>query len=181
MGFDKQIAIRCFEENPPSSEGRVVVDHWLSLWRDNNLPLRADFAPKGVVKELRSIAIFDVVPDKSVHCRLIGSGLSEGLGRDITGEDWLALTRPEDRPIRLERWSAVTRGAIGRGLRATYRQSGAIQYSEELLLPFGDLPANGVHQVLYHLSWKQTTYDPTRGGVTAVNMLANEFRLIPLA
>lgn len=180
MGFDRQIAVRCFEEIPPGIDGKPVTDYWLSLWRGDALPLRADFKPKSVVKALRAIAIFDVVPDKSVRCRLMGSGLTEGLGRDATGQDWLALTKPEHRPARLQRWSDVARGAIGRGLRVGYRESGAKQFSEELMLPFAAPEDGDVHQVLYHISWKQTVYDPTRGGVEAVNMLADEFRLTDL-
>jgi hypothetical protein len=180
MRFDRQIAIRCFEDNPPSIDARPVVDYWLSLWRGDALPPRADFKPKAVVKALPSIAIFDVVPDKSVHCRLMGSSLTQGLGRDPKGEDWIALTRPEDRPERLQRWSRVARGAIGRGLRSGYRESGARQFAEELMLPFAPGEGSDVHHILYHLSWKQTVYDPTRGGVDAVNGLADEFRLTDL-
>ncbi|MGN6516368.1 MAG: PAS domain-containing protein [Rhizomicrobium sp.] len=180
MSFDKQVAVRCFEESPPSIDGKPVVDYWLSLWRDEALPSRADFSPKAIIKALHAVAIFDVIPGQSVHCRLMGSGLAEGLGRDPKGEDWIALTRPEDRVPRLQRWSDVARGAIGRGLRTGYRESGAKQYSEELLLPFAASGDGDVHQVLYHISWKQAVYDPTRGGVDAVNSLAEEFRLFDL-
>lgn len=180
MGFNKEIAVRSFGENPPSIDARPVVDHWLSLWRGDVLPSRAEFKPKAVVKALPAIAIFDVVPDKSVHCRLMGSALTQGLGQDPKGRDWIALTRPEDRQARLQRWSDVARGAIGRGLRTGYRESGAKQFSEELLLPFAFAEDDGTHQVLYHISWKQTVYDPTRGGVDAVNSLAEQFRLIDL-
>ena len=180
MSFDKQIAIRCFEDNPPSIDAKPVVEYWLSLWRGDALPARAEFSPKVVVKALPAIAIFDVVPDESVYCRLMGSSLTQGMGQDPKGKDWIALTRPEDRAPRLKRWSDAARGAIGRGLRMGYRVSGAKQFSEELLLPFGPGEGSDVHQVLYHISWKQTTYDPTRGGVDAVNSLAEQFRLIDL-
>lgn len=180
MGFDKQIAIRCFEENPASIDGKPVVDYWLSLWRGDALPVRADFSPKGIFKSLHAVALFDVVPDKSVHCRLMGSGLIQGLGRDPKGEDWIALTRPEDRAARLQRWSDTARGGIGRGLRPGYRESGEKHLSEELMLPFAPAEGSDVHQVLYHISWKQTVYDPTRGGVEAVNSLADEFRITDL-
>ena len=180
MGFYKQIAVRCFEENSPSIDGKPVVDYWLSLWRGDALPVRSDFSPKGIMKSLQSVALFDVVPYQSVHCRLMGSGLTQGLGRDPKGEDWIALTRPEDRATRLQRWSDVARGAIGRGLRTGYRASGAKQLSEELMLPFAPNDGSDVHHVLYHISWKQTVYDPTRGGVEAVNSLADEFRITDL-
>lgn len=179
-GFDYQAAVRCFEESPPSFDGKPIVDYWLSLWRGDQLPARADFSPKSVAKILSAIALFDVVPDKSVYCRLMGSGLTQGLGHDPKGQDWIALTRPEDRQTRLQRWSDVARGGIGRCLRVGYRESGAKQLSEELMLPFAPAEGEEVRQVLYHISWKQSVYDPTRGGVDAVNSLATEFRLTDL-
>jgi len=180
MSFDKQIAVRCFEENPPSIDAKPLVEYWLSLWQGDALPARTDFKPKAVVKALPAIALFDVVPDNSVHCRLMGSSLTQGLGQDPKGKDWMELTRPEDRPERLQRWSEAARGAIGRGLRTGYRASGEKQFSEELLLPFAAPDDGTACQVLYHISWKQTTYNPTRGGVDAVNSLAEEFRLTNL-
>ncbi len=180
MGFDKAVAIRCFEENPASKEGAAVAHYWLSLWRGDALPVRADFKPMTIAKELPAIALFDVVPEQSVWCRLQGSALAQGLGQDITGKDWIAMTKPADRPMRLKRWSDVARGAIGRGLRPGYRESGAVQFSEELMLPFGDIAPDGGRQVLYHISWHQTLYDPTRGGITAVDSVVPEFSLTPL-
>jgi hypothetical protein len=180
IAFDKDAAQRCFDEHRPSSEGNDVARYWLSLWRGDRLPRRADFEPKKIAPHLRALALFDVMPDTSVRCRLMGSALAEGLGHDLTGQDWLALTRPEDRPLRLQRWSAVARGAIGRGLRPGHRASGEFQISEEILLPFGDEAPDGSRQVAFHLSWRQSTYDPTRTGVGNVNGLSMEFQLTDL-
>jgi hypothetical protein len=157
-----------------------VAQYWLSLWRDDALPLRADFKPRDVADQLPSIAIFDVVPDKSVRCRLFGSVLAQGLGRDVTGEDWLALTPEPMRAARLERFSAVARGAIGRGIRPSLRESGEQQFSEEILLPFGDMAADGTRQVLVHVSWRPTAYDPTVTTLEFSGGLALAFRLTPL-
>lgn len=60
------------------------------------------------------------------------------------------------------------------------RESGEPQHAEELMLPFGDEGEDGARQVLYHLSWRQSAWDPTRGGIEAVNRLSQEFRLISL-
>jgi hypothetical protein len=178
--FDYNAAARCFDENRLSSEGNDVARYWLSLWHGDQLPVRADFQPKKIASHLRAVGIYDVVPDVSVRCRLMGSALAEGLGQDITGQDWLALTRPEDRPVRLQRWSAVANGAIGRGLRPGHRASGEYQISEEILLPFGDVAEDGSRQILFHLSWRQSTYDPTRTGVENVNGLSLEFHITDL-
>jgi hypothetical protein len=180
MHFDKEIAIRYFGDRRLSREADEVARYWLSLWRGDQLPSRKDFRPQDIAPHLRALAIFTVIPDCSVFCRLQGSALVEALGQDITGQDWIALTKQEDRPTRLERWSTVARGAIGRGLRPGRRQSGEIQMSEEIMLPFGDIAHDGGRQVLFHVSWRQTAYDPTLTGVAHVNSLSLEFELMTL-
>ena len=180
MRFNKDLAMRCFAENPPGSDSRSVADYWLSLWKGDELPLRADFKPRNISDQLPVISIFEVIPDKSIHCRLHGSVLAQGFGEDITGKDWLALTPSAERSTRLQRWSDVARGAIGRGLRVGRRESGEPQYSEEMMLPFGEVGADGARQVLYHLSWRQTNYDPTVLNRSARNGLSVEFRLTDL-
>ncbi len=178
--FSKALAERCFTENPPGPDGRRLADYWLSLWRGDELPLRADWRPRDITDQLPLIAIFDVVPDKSVQCRLHGSALAQASGEDITGKDWLAMTAPEDRPMRLQRWSDVARGAIGRGLRPGRRQSGEPCHCEEMMLPFGDVPQNGSRQVLYHVAWRRANHDPNVPGIANVNRLSVEFHLTDL-
>ena len=108
------------------------------------------------------------------------SGASRRFAAFASDEDWLALTPEEARPIRLERYSSVAKGAIGRGLRAGIRESGEEHFSEELMLPFGDVGADGAHQVLLHVAWRQTPYNPTVTGVEHAVRLAIEFQLTPL-
>jgi hypothetical protein len=110
----------------------------------------------------------------------MGSFVVEGAGRDITGCDWLALTRPEERPERLKRFSDVARGAIGRGVRTASRASGETQFCEEILLPFRDVGAHGSRQVLTYIGWRPSLYDPTITGIANTGGLLREFRLTPL-
>jgi hypothetical protein len=142
--------------------------------------LRADFKPRDIADQLPSICIFDVIPGKSVRCRLFGSILAQGIGRDITGEDWLALTPEPMRATRLERYSAVARGSIGRGVRSGLRESGEQLLAEEIMLPFGDVAEDGARQVLIHVAWRQTAYDPTVTTLQHAGGLSVEFRLTPL-
>ena len=180
MSFDFAAAQRCFDECPAGKDGDRVARYWLSLWRGGCLPVRADFKPKVIADLLPSVAIFDVLPGTSVHCRLAGSHIVEGAGRDITGMDWLALTPPENRAERLSRFSSIAHGAIGRGVRSARRISGDNQFAEEIMLPFGDTRAGGVRQVLTYVGWRPTIYDPTITGVTNTGGLLLEFRLTPL-
>lgn len=178
--LNKAAAQQCFDAEPSGPNGQRVANYWLSLWRGDELPLRADFKPRDIADQLPSIGIFDVIPDKSVRCRLFGSILAQGIGRDITGEDWLALTPESQRVARLERFSTVARGAIGRGLRTSIRESGEQQFSEELLLPFGDVAGDGTRQVLVHVAWRPTAYDPTVTKLEYSGGLAIAFRITPL-
>jgi hypothetical protein len=161
-------------------EAESVVRHWLSLWRGDALPSRADFSPRQIIDQLPRIAIFEIVPDLSIRCRLAGSDIVQGAGLDITGKDILAFTPPAERATRLTRFSTVARGAIGRGLRAGFRDSGEAQFAEEIMLPFGDVGADDTRQVLVHISWRQTAYNPTRTGIENNSGLSHEVRLTPL-
>ncbi|GEM_PF-977535 len=178
--FSKAAALHCFEEEPVGKEAEGVVRYWLSLWRGDALPRRADFSPRQIVDQLPNIAIFEIVPDQSIRCRLAGSHIVEGAGLDITGKDILALTPLAERPIRLSRFSTIARGAIGRGLRPGFRDSGEAQFAEEIMLPFGDVSASGARQVLVHIDWRQTAFNPTRVGIENTSGLSHEVRLTPL-
>jgi hypothetical protein len=178
-GSHFEAAQRCFSDNPPSPDVERLAQYWLSLWRGDELPLRADFQPRKVPDLLPSIMIFDVVPEKSVYCRLAGSFIVEGAGRDITGCDWLALTKPEERSERLKRFSVVALGAIGRGIRYARRVSGNDQTCEEIMLPFADVGLNGSRQVLSYIGWQPSVFDPTIRGISNSGGLLREFRLTP--
>ncbi|MEI9929867.1 MAG: PAS domain-containing protein [Rhizomicrobium sp.] len=180
MSFDFDIARRCFDECPASKDGNRLARYWLSLWHDGRLPTRAEFKPKHIADLLPAICIFDVVPDVSVRCRLAGSRIVEGAGEDITGKDWLALTTPENRGQRLARFSEVARGGIGRGTRAARRASGDRQHAEEIMLPFGDIAADGARQVLIYVGWRPSLYNPAIKNVANTGGLLLEYQLTQL-
>jgi hypothetical protein len=180
LSFDFDAARRCFDENPASADGERLARYWLSLWRGDRLPVRADFKPRAIANLLPAVCIFEVIPGKSVHCRLAGSHIVEGAGRDITGMDWLALTPSDNRAERLSRFSIVADGAIGRGVRSARRVSGDSQVAEEIMLPFGDTGTGGVRQVLTYIGWRPSLYDPAVRGITNTGGLLLEFRLTAL-
>jgi len=180
LSFDFSAAQRCFDETPAGKEGDRLARYWLSLWRAGQLPMRADFKPKAITEILPSLSIFEVVLGVSVYCRLAGSHIVQGAGRDITGLDWLALTPPENRAVRLSRFSDVAHGAVGRGMRSARRVSGDMQLAEEIMLPFGDVGSSGARQVLTYIGWRPSVYDPAITGVTNTGGLLQEFRLTPL-
>jgi hypothetical protein len=176
-GLRFETAQRCFADDPASPDGERLAQYWLSCWRGDELPLRADFRPRDVADLLPNISLLDVVPDKSVYCRLMGSFIVEGAGRDFTGCDWIAVTKPEERQERLKRFSDVARGAIGRGIRCARRKSGEMQTCEEIMLPFGDVGADGSRQVLTYIGWRPSVYDPTITGMANTGGLLHDFRL----
>jgi len=181
-GFDFAAALRCFEDRPACPEVERLARYWLSLWRDGRLPSRGDFQPKAVGDLLPALCLFDVVPNRSVRCRLVGSRLVEAAGGvDITGRDWIEMTAPSDRRERMRRFSEVARGAIGRGMRVGRRQSGERQYAEEIMLPFDDVAPDGTRQVLLFISWTPSLYDPTLTGLERNRGLLLRFALTPLA
>lgn len=157
---------------------RQVAEYWLSLSQDGALPQREVFDPNAVSTMLRGCGLFDVRVGQSIHVRIPGMMLRLAFGRDIAGEDWLAITSARHRDQRLARFSAVAQGAIGVGRRRTRRASGDDVDVEEVMLPFtpGD---DGVCPVLVHTNWRPEGQEWFGVESPYAMTLASEFHLVP--
>jgi hypothetical protein len=178
MGFDFHGAKARLESESLTERNRKIVEHWLSLWPGDALPQRGDFRPRGVAPLLTGIALFDVVPNQSVTCRLAGTALRGALGVDITGKDWLALTKEAQRATRLARYTAIAEGNAAISLLEAPHVSGAIITAEQVLLPFESEPG-GICTVLMHVDWRPS-YSDNLPEAPESGALAREFRLVPL-
>ena len=157
-----------------------MVEYWLSLSRGGALPCREAFDPTAASELLRGCGLFDVVPGKSVHCRIAGMLLKLIFGSNTSGRDWLALTPARHRRQRMVRYSAVAQGAIGIGRRDVFREEREPVRIEEVMLPFADVSAGGVYQVLVHTDWRPEGEEWFGVEPTYAVTLADEFHLIRL-
>jgi hypothetical protein len=150
--LNKTAAENAIAELGLSAANKSLANYWLSLWRGDALPERSQFRPNKIRALLPNLLMFDVVPDKSVTVRLAGTGLRYILGEDITGRNWLELTRVHHRPTRLRNLSAVARGAVMSARRRVTMVAGDDHINEEIVLPFAR-DEDGQSQVVAHAVW----------------------------
>lgn len=131
-----------------------VAQYWLSLWSNGRPPKRSAFNPERLRDVLQGIAVFDVRPGESVRCRLAGPAYKFRFGFEISGRDWLALTVPDQRQLRLERNSLTVGGAMSAGRRRDPDRNGPSQWFSDVQLPFSDIAEDGARSYLHHSNWR---------------------------
>ena len=136
-----------------SANCRTVADYWLSLWDGDAWPARDSFRPAKLGPLLRNIILLDIVPGRSAQVRLAGTGITNVLGMELTGMDWLATVTGERRQQRLAELSRIAQGAISVTTRTVTLAHGPQQTVPEILLPFRAPADGGPTQVLYFLNW----------------------------
>lgn len=179
--FDYARASLALEATPLGPLNRKLAQYWLSLWDGNSLPSRSAFNPARVRDLLPGIVILAVRPGEAIQCRLAGSAIQMGLGQDITGKDWLAMTPADQRKTRMERVSTLCAGAASRNIRSGFTWGGSAVTAEELQLPFADAAEDGTRLLLSHTGWRSGTFDRRNPQVRDAHHVAAEFGLIPLA
>ena len=154
------------------------ANYWLTLWRDDQLPERSQFNPGKIRGLLPFLLMFDVIPDESVTVRLAGTGFRKLLGEDITGRDWLSLTRTHHRPTRLRNLSAVARGAVLGAHRRLSMVTGDERINEEIVLPFA-CEESGMCQLVAHAEWRLDRLISV-SDVKSIEDDTQDFRLLPI-
>ena len=152
-------AIAALRELDIKGDHAWLADYWLSLWQDNQLPARADFHPQRVCELLPGIAIFEVKPNVGVHCRIAGSYFLHRFGLDIARKDWLAITPPEARTLRLARNTRIATGAISLCRRRDPNRSDEGALITDIQLPFRPEPGGETTCYLHRSDWKPRNVD----------------------
>lgn len=178
--MDQEVLVRALKRLHITAANWQMVEYWLSLWEGGEVPRRESFDPSAASELLRGCGLFEVVPGRSVHCRIAGTILKLVFGPDVAGQDWLAITAPRNRHQRLVRYSAVAQGAVGLGRRQALRKPGAMVQIEEVMLPFRDLSENGTRFVLVHSDWRPEGQEWFGVDPTNALTLADDFHIIPL-
>jgi len=137
-----------------SAVSRQVAMHWLSLWKDGEPPRRADFSPDSLKEAAAGIAIFDVVPRQRVVCRFAGPAYKFLFGCDITGKDWLSLTRSEHQADRLKHDTEVVLGAAAAAKQRDPNRDGPDALFQDVQLPFSNVGVDGTRSYLRHIDWR---------------------------
>ena len=143
---------RRFDREAVYPANRSILEYWLSLRRDDGLPLRTDFDLRHV-PSLSKLSLIQIWPEERLVCRLSGTALVRMIGRDLTGCDILANTAPEFRRERMARYVNCMDGFIHRSVRTLQGASGDPVRNECLILPFGDVREDGSRQALLAADW----------------------------
>ncbi len=176
--FSRTKARAFIEEMNLEESCLALATHWLSLWQNDALPPRARLSPANIRPFLPSLMLFDVVPDVSVTVRLAGTGHRDILGRELTGEDWVAAAPEDHRATRLKIFTTVANGALCVAHRRVAMTIGEDYVSEEILLPFAP-NAQGVSLVLVYVNWKPEQFVRIKS-VTQVGGGPLDFAMMPL-
>jgi hypothetical protein len=155
---NRDAAIKAFEILRVEGRNHALAAYWLSLWRGDQMPVRADFNPAKVSALLPGIGVFSVKPGVHSACRLAGTAVAQAAGRELTGLDWRQYTPKGEWQLRLERNSAIALGQVGIGIRNGVSADGQSARSVELQLPFADKAEDGTRQILFHLDWRTPDY-----------------------
>jgi hypothetical protein len=177
---NRDAAIKAFETLCISGRNHALAAYWLSLWRGDRMPARADFNPAKIGALLPGIGIFSVKPGVQSACRLAGTAIAQATGRELTGLDWRQYTPKDEWQLRLERNSAVALGQVGIGIRSRADRRGGTEQFVELQLPFADEAEDGTRQILFHLDWRADAFDPRTVSDAATPKVADAFHAIPL-
>jgi hypothetical protein len=121
--------------HPMSPRTQQIADYWLSLWDGDTLPARADIKPIAIKPLLPQVIFFWVTPYQAVRVGLAGTAFQFMFKKEVSGCDWLALTPPEGRAMRLSIFSFVAHGTIGFNMWRFPQITGRICSCEKLLLP----------------------------------------------
>jgi hypothetical protein len=157
---NRDAAIRAFETLRIEGRNHALAAYWLSLWRGDQMPMRADFNPAKVGALLPGIGLFSVKPGVHAACRLAGTAIAQATARELTGLEWRQYTPKDEWRLRLERNSAIALGQVGIGIRSNRTVDGGDGQTIELQLPFADEAEDGTRQILFHLDWRAPNYRP---------------------
>jgi len=160
---------------------RIMLDHWLELARDGQLPTRRDLDPKQMVPALPHLILLACPPDGAVRVRLAGTQIRALTGMEISGADWLTLVPPEEKDFRRRRIERTLAAAGGYAEERRYRlPEGQTVRATTLVLPLAEEPG-GPAQGLLCVTWsvpppRENPFAP----VASLLMQAEEARAVPL-
>jgi hypothetical protein len=153
--WDRSKALAAFEAFALTGPNAALAVYWLSLWRDNEPPRRADFNPARVRDLLPAIALVEMRSGGAAVCRLSGGIIDAAFGKPLCGVDLIALVSGDERRMRAERLAAVIAGGVGLS-RTQYRSVATLEseIAETIQLPFFGTQEDGARQYLTHTNWR---------------------------
>ena len=128
--------------NLPERLGPVAqrfIDYWLSLPKADGVPARADFDPLAIREILPYFLLWELNRGHDSKWRLVGSGIRDWFGRELTGRDVLELHTDDAKPKAIAAGLAMGAQPCGAwGLMALHSPQGYDFLCEVMCLPLRD-------------------------------------------
>jgi len=128
--------------NLPERLGPVaerLVDYWLSLPKTGGVPARAALDPAAFRHILPNFMIWELNRGRDAKWRLVGSGIREWFGRELTGRDVLEIHTDAAKPKAVAAGLAMAAQPCGAwGLMALRSPQGYDFLVEVMCLPLRD-------------------------------------------
>ncbi|HWA03631.1 MAG TPA: PAS domain-containing protein [Rhizomicrobium sp.] len=135
-----ELAIKTVWEPGPKTDKRLLAlhAHWLSISPEGGIPRRADFNPAAIPKLLPWVFLLDVLEDpREFRFRVVGTGFSDAVGRDLTGLTTAEVFPPAFRDEVLDRWNdIVSKGGPNWGSGSFWIEGREYLNWQGLVLPF---------------------------------------------
>jgi hypothetical protein len=149
--------------------------YWFSLPRSGLLPERSAFNPADIKDLLPMILLRDVDKQGEAHFRLVGTGIRDLLGEELTGLNPTEVTPPEE----IERYQRVSQKMLaqpcGAYARLVLETDTGIPFAvENISFPFAP-KADGGRQTLGLFAELDQTLDRGRGGARISHFSLVEF------
>ncbi|HEX2591168.1 MAG TPA: PAS domain-containing protein [Rhizomicrobium sp.] len=179
--YSYERATMALDATPLGPLNRRFANYWLSLWDGDNLPSRSALNPARLRDLLPGVVLLEVRGREAIRCRVAGTAIQQGLGFDITGKDWLAMTPEDQKPVRLHRIDELLAGAGSRNLREGYTVTGSQVCAEEVQFPFADVGEDGSRLLISHVAWRAGSAARGNPQLRDAHHIASHFQPIPLA
>lgn len=159
----KPVAIDSQPGGSPWARDRARLRRLEALWQSKRgtrtLPSRDDFDPLALKEHLSSLYITERLDDGDFRYRLIGTGVTTAMGRDVTGMRLSEVYEPHDRDTIVGLFRKICQR------RVPYWRAGRTRFTEEdyrlfeaVFLPLGS-DGETVDQVLTSISFSPETND----------------------
>jgi hypothetical protein len=116
-----------------------LVEYWAELPKDALVPRRADLDPTAIREILPRFLMWEIKSSHDATWRLVGSGIREWFGRELTGESALGIHEESARPKVIAAGLAMAAQPCGAwGLMTLHSPQGYDFVVEVLSLPLRD-------------------------------------------
>ncbi|MEH6631719.1 MAG: PAS domain-containing protein [Halopseudomonas aestusnigri] len=119
-----------------NSKSKEFYEFWLSMPREGLVPSRSSFRPESVPSLLSNFMIYELISKDYIKVRLMGSALSDKLGGNSAGENYLDFIEGPRKEIASEAlWSVVNKPCGMRVVLEQVLKSGLTVCMESIGLP----------------------------------------------